>query len=69
MIFDYWMFELLFICIITSKLLKTEIYMHQKLGIIINSVTCFILGIIKFIIIYEYNNNDENSQFFCVKYL
>ena len=70
MIFDYWMFELLFICIITSKLLKAEIYAHQKLGIIINkSVTCFFLGIIKFILIYKYNNNNENIDYFCVKYL
>jgi len=69
MIFDYWMFELLFICIITSKLLNTQIYWHQKLGIIINSVTCFILGIIKFIKIYHYNNNDANTSYFCVKYL
>ena len=51
MIFDYWIFELLFICLLTSKLLKTEIYTHQKLGIIINSISCFILGVIKFIII------------------
>jgi len=69
MIFDYWMFELLFICLITSKLLKTEIYRHQKLGIIINSISCLFLGIIRFIKIYQYNNNDENTQFFCVKYL
>jgi len=70
MIFDYWMFELLFICIITSKLLKTQIYRHQKLGIIINSVSCFILGIIKFIITYKFYNNDaENIYYFCVKYL
>jgi len=54
MIFDYWMFELLFICLITSKLLKTEIYRHQKLGIIVNSVICLILVIIRFIIIVNY---------------
>jgi len=68
-IFDKWVFELLFISILTSKLLKTEIYRHQKLGIIINSVSCFILGIIRFIIIYQYNNNDENIYYFCAKYL
>ena len=69
MIFDYWMFELLFICLITSKLLKTEIYIHQKLGIIINSVSCLILGIKRFIIIYQYNKCEENISYFCVKYL
>jgi len=69
MIFDYWMFELLFICLIFSKILKTEIYAHQKLGIIINSVTCFILGIIKFIIIYIYNEINEGENNFCVNYL
>jgi len=75
MIFDYWMFELLFICLISSKLLKTEIFRHQILGIIINSVSCLFLGIIKFIMIDNhynneginiYNANDKNTQFFCI---
>jgi len=74
MIFDYWMFELLFICLITSKLLKTEIYRHQILGIIINSVSCLILGIIKFILIdnhyvnefITYFEGEKNTQFFCI---
>jgi len=69
MIFDYWMFELLFICLITSKILKTEIYTHQKLGIFINSVSCLILGIIRFIINCIYIDNEENTQFLCVKNL
>jgi len=75
MIFDFWNFELVFLCLITSKVLKTEVYRHQKLGIIINSVSCLIFGLIKFIMIADHDidnkgdNNEINTQFFCVKYL
>ena len=57
MIFDYWMFELLFISFMTSILLKTKIYIHQKIGIIINSLSGLILGIIIFI----NSENEENN--------
>ena len=57
MIFDYWMFELLFISFMTSILLKTKIYIHQKIGIIINSLNGLILGIIIFI----NKENEENN--------
>jgi len=67
MIFDYWMLELLFISLITSKLLNTEIYIHQKLGIIINSISCLILGIIRFIIIDNYYEGADDSPFFYTK--
>ena len=75
MIFDFWNFELVFLCLITSKILKTEVYRHQKLGIIINSASCLIFGLIKFIIIADHDidnkddNNEIKTQFFCVKYL
>ena len=36
MIFNYWMFELLFISFMTSIFLKAKIYSHQKIGIFIN---------------------------------
>jgi len=78
MIFDFWNFELLFLCLITSKILKTEVFSHQKLGIIINSVSCIIIGLIRFILIANHydkdginvdNKDDINTHFFCVKYL
>ena len=72
MFFDYWMFELLIICLITSKYLKNKIYTHQIIGIIINSLCCLILGIIRFLIL---KNNfhlgkisDENIPYFSIKY-
>ena len=37
--------------------MKTKIYRHQKIGIIINSLSCFIFGIIRFIFITDENNN------------
>jgi len=63
MIFEYPMFELLFISFITSKILKIEIYIHQKIGIAINSLCCLILGILRFI----YSREDE-SDYFYAKY-
>ena len=70
MIFDYWMFELFCICIITSKILKINIYKHQILGIIINSVSCLITGIIKFIILNDHYNSDtldKNIYYFNIE--
>ena len=70
MIFDYWMFELFCISIITSKLLKINIYAHQILGIIINSVSCLIIGIIKFIILNDHYNSDtldKNIYYFNIE--
>ena len=75
MIFDYWMFELLCISFIASKLLKIKLYSHQKLWIIINSLSCLIFRIIMLIIwiSYSYSKiNDEddiNYNNFCIKYI
>jgi len=55
MIFDYWMFELLFVCLMTSQIFKIKIYSHQKFAIIINSLCCLIFGIIRFIILANQN--------------
>ena len=68
MIFDYWMFELLFICLITSKLFKIEIYSHQKIGIFICSIISLILGSIRFIILCIYFKDKENYSYFNIKY-
>jgi len=57
MIFDYCMFELLFISFIASKILKIEIYSHHKVGIFINSLSCLILGILRFIFAKDNNKN------------
>ena len=65
MIFDYWMFELLFISFMTSILLKTKIYIHQKIGIIINSLSGLILGIIIFINS-ENEENNLNKKYKCL---
>ena len=70
MIFDYWMFELLCISLIASKLLKINLYSHQKFGIIINSLSCLIFRIILFIIL-NFNNEDKddiNFYYFCIKH-
>ena len=56
MIFEYCIFELLCLSFLTSILLKTKIYRHQKIGIIINSLSCFIFGLIRFIL-----TTDENK--------
>ena len=62
-IFDYWMFELFFISLIASKLLKINLYSHQKLGIIINSLSCLIFRTIMIIIlIYYREDNDEDED-------
>jgi len=64
MISDYWMFELLFICLIYSKLNKIEIYNHQKIGIIINSLSCLIFNIILYFInLTNENYNSDNLNF------
>ena len=57
MIFDFWMFELLFISFMTSIFLKTKIYSHQKIGIIINSLFGLIFRLIRFICSSNENNN------------
>ena len=57
MVFDYSMFELLFISIIASKILKIEIYSHHNVGIFINSLSCLILGILRFIFAKDNNKN------------
>ena len=69
MIFDYWMFELFCICLIVSYVFKIKIYSHQKLGIIINSLTCLIIVIIKYIIINNHfnENKEENIYYFSIK--
>ena len=66
MIFDYWMFELLFVSLIYSKLYKIKIYNHQKLGIIINSISSIIFRIINFCILA--NQRDDNYEDFNIKY-
>ena len=66
MIFDYWMFELLFVCLMTSKIFKIKIYIHQKLGIIINSLCCLIIGSIRFIILANQANGIPYT--FTIKY-
>ena len=56
-IFNYWMFELLFISFMTSIFLKAKIYSHQKIGIFINSLFCLIFKLFGFI----YSSNEENN--------
>ena len=72
MIFDYWMFELLIISLITSKLFKINIYTHQIIGITINSLCCLVLGIIRFIILYNKfheTKSNEGIPYFSIKYV
>ena len=63
----YWMFELLFICLIYSKLYKIKIYNHQKIGIIINSLSCLIFNIFLYFINLtnqnNYNSDDLNTKY------
>jgi len=61
MIFDYCMFELLLTSLIISKMLKIEIYSHQKIGIFINSICCLILGILRFIYVEEEEKDNLNA--------
>ena len=74
MIFDYWMFELLLISLIASKLLKINLYSHQKIGIIFNSICCIAFGIIRFDIFFikfhkeEILEDNEKIPYFSIKY-
>ena len=64
MIFDYPMFELLLTSFIISKMLKIEIYKHQKIGIFINLLCCLILGILRFIYVEEEEKDNFNAKYF-----
>ena len=64
MIFDYCMFELLLTSFIISKMLKIEIYNHQKIGIFINSLCCLILGILRFIYVEEEEKDNFNAKYY-----
>jgi len=68
MIFDYWMFELLFISLISSKILKISLYNHQKLGIIINSLSCLIMRTIMLIILIIYYDDKYNNILYFIKH-
>jgi len=74
MIFDYWMFELLLISLIASKLLKINLYSHQKIGIIFNSICCIAFGIIRFDILFikfhqtKFLKDNEEIPYFSIKY-
>jgi len=68
MIFDYWMFELLFISLISSKILKISLYNHQKLGIIINSLSCLIMRMIILIAYIFYYDDKFNDILFFIKH-
>ena len=74
MIFEYWMFELLFVSLIYSKLYKIKIYSHQKIGIIFNSLCCLAFGIIRFVILFikfhqtEFLEDNEKIPYFSIKY-
>ena len=63
MIFDYFMFELLFISFIISKIFKIEINSHQKIGIFINSLSCLIFGILRFIYVEEEEKENFNAKY------
>jgi len=63
MIFDYWMFELLFIFLISSKLFKIKIYSHQIVGIIINSLVCLVIEIIRFLSLNPNSSPNFNSRY------
>jgi len=64
MIFDYPMFELLFTSLVISKMLKIEIYSHQKIGIIINSLCSLILGVLRFFYVEE----EDDKKYLNAKY-
>ena len=61
---NYWMFEILFIAILSSKLLGVPIYKHRKFGIIIISVLSFIFKILSTI----YSLYDDDEQKIYIKY-
>ena len=58
---NYWMFEILFIAIISLKLFGTPIYRHRKLGIIIISLFCGLFTILSTIFRFI---DDDNKKIY-----
>ena len=57
---DFWMLELLFVALLTSRILKYKIYAHQKLAIFI----CLFPLILKLIVIgLSFTNQDKDSLY------
>lgn len=63
-VLNYWMFEILFIAIISSKLLGIPIYKHRKFGIIIISVLSFLFKILS--TINSFHDGDDQKIY--IKY-
>ena len=59
-IFDFWMFELLVISYINSKMFKLKIYKHQMFAIFFNSFICLLFRLPSFIL--SFSLEDEGNE-------
>ena len=60
--FSFWMFDMLFIHLINSRLLKAKIYKHHKYSLLFILFSCSILQTI--VIILNFTNDTENVKIF-----
>jgi len=62
MIFEFWMFELLFISYINAKMFKLKIYRHQMFAILFNTIICLLFRLPSFILSFLMEKEDENNE-------
>ena len=64
---DFWMFEIIILSYMNSRMFKTKIYKHQKLGLFLNFFSCFFkIGII--ILSFANKKDDEEKPIVYIKF-
>ena len=61
-IFDFWMFELLVISYLNSKMFKVKLYSHQKCAIYFNSFICLLFRLLVFFLSFSFQDKSNESN-------